>query len=126
MFRHSDAYHLNAVGTFVHDVEYQAVELNVFTLRGYGAGGEEYIAGYGLIVVAFGQVEMELFVDGGDFASAREIVNIGSDLSHCEALSVVFILDIAENLFHEVFERDKSGRAAKFVNDHGQRALLLQ
>ena len=91
---------------------------------GNGAGGVEDIPRERLIVVALGNVEMICVVDMFDFHAARELVDTVGKLALDDVGGVMFILNVAADLLHQVLESDHAGGAAEFVDDHGDRPFL--
>lgn len=73
----AEAYELEARGAFAHYVESVWFGHYRVALGGYCAGEFEDVSGDGLIVVVFGDVELEAFVDVGYLASAGEFVYAG-------------------------------------------------
>ena len=67
---------------------------------------------------------MESLVDMGYLGASRKLPDIGTDLTLDDVGGVVFVLDVAADLFHEVLEGYHSGGSAEFIDDYGYRPFF--
>ena len=82
------------------------------------------ISGNCLIFIVFGNAEVVFFVDFFDFDATGEFVVIFVELDVDEAFFVVFVFEVAEYFFDEVFEGNEPRRAAKLVDDDSDAFLF--
>ena len=80
----------------------------------------------GHVIVAFGKVEGEHFVHLLYFESCREYVFTAVGFLCHVVVAVVFVFDVAENFFYNIFKGDETAGASKLVDDDGQGAFLLK
>ena len=69
---------------------------------------------------------MVFVVEIFDFYAAGKFVGVGSYGALYKACGVVFVLNVAENLLHEVLEGDHTGGSSELVDDDGYGALFGQ
>ncbi len=67
---------------------------------------------------------MKFGVKALDFHPSGEFKSVVVDAASEGALVVVFIFNLAENFFHNIFESYQSGSTAKLV-DHNSKSLFL-
>ena len=78
-----------------------------------------------VVFAALLDAEPVAFVEVFHFEPARKDVLVLVDLLLDHILLVVLVLDLAENLFQHVFERDDARRTAELVDHHGDVGAVL-
>src|SRR5262245_6301810 len=92
------------------------------------AGARYQESGHRRVVVRFGQLQTEFAVGLADGHSGVDAEDSFAALAEfCGQRLVMFVLNLADNLFEYVFERQNALDAAVFVDDYGQvDAAILQ
>ena len=121
-----DENELNACFGGVEDGEAQWADVDGDAFAWEGFEGVEEVPGQGVVLVVFGDVEVEFFVEALDLGSAGNFVVAVGEAAVVEALAVVLVFNLAEDFFDEVFEGDESGGAAEFVDYDGHGLLLCE
>ena len=80
----------------------------------------------GHIVVAFGQVEVEKFIDLVNFEACRKDVFAAFEPLGDVVRVVVLVLDVAKDFLDDVLKRNDAARAAELIDDDRQRLLLRE
>ena len=85
----------------------------------------QYQSANGHVFIAFGQVKVELFVYLVNLqASGKQVFVVAKFLGH-KVRVVVLVLDVAEYLLHNVFQRNDAAGSAELIDDDGKTLLLL-
>src|SRR5262252_2647618 len=103
------------------DGEFRAAVFDVVALIQQPSGARDQESGHRRVVVRFGQFQAEFAVGLADGHSGVDAEDAFAALAEFRGQRlVVFVLDLADDLFEYVFERQNALDAAVFVDDYGQ------
>src|SRR5262245_80593 len=110
------------------DGEFRAAVFDGVALIQQPSGARDQESGHCRVVVGFGQFQAEFAVGLADGHSGVDAEDAFAALTEFRGQRlVVFVLDLADDLFEYVFKRQDALDAAVFVDDYGQvDAALLQ
>src|SRR5262245_14488419 len=110
------------------DSEFRAAVVDGVALIQQPSGARDQESGDRRVVVRFGQFQAEFAVGLADGHSGVDAEDSFAALAEFRGQRlVVFVLDLADDLFEYVFERQNALDAAVFVDDYGQvDAAILQ
>ena len=119
---------LHDAGSGLKNLDFKKIRCLRFVRLEDAAGDVGQITADCIVVVAVGEVDIEIVADvGNQCAGVQRVpsVGIGRPLWFMDFLDVVFVLDFADEFFENVFEGDDAGGTAVFVDDDGEMRLLL-